>query len=259
MCNPRRVIIRLAQAIREEWSDTIEAHITEQAEISAQASLETRVDLAADLGDIVLYELRALLAEGYGGWQPAGDDYTLTLDSGITLRYAPDSGHLRVLARLSETVQATASARGTAGGIVAGQVEAEGEGRYYDDGWGGYTAETAQVAAERDAQRKLADAQARMREVQQRAARDEARHQAEAQAHVEAQARLREEQERRQAVLEERLAALLHESEEQVQAAIGALLGQTYRRAIVRLVTEGGGQIIQDTEQGAIIDMVARI
>jgi hypothetical protein len=259
MCNPRRILIRLAQAIREEWSNTIEEFVTEQTEISAQAALETQIDLADELGEVALIELRALLAEGYGGWQPDGAAYTLALDSGITLRYTPDTGRLQVLARLSETIRAAASASGTVSGTVEGQVEVEGVGRYYDDGWGGYTEESARAAAERDAQQKLAEAQAQLRAEQQRGALDEARRQASAEARAEVQARLREEEERRRAVLEEQLEALLRESEEQVQAAIGALLGQTYRRAIIRLVNEGGGQIIQDSEQGAIIDLVARI
>jgi bacterioferritin (cytochrome b1) len=252
MCNPRRVIIRLAETVREEWQRTIAASVIEQTEVHAEAVLETQVDLAAELGEVALQELRGLLAEGYGGWQADGAIYTLALENGIGLRYTPETGHLEVRARLSETVQAAAEAGGTFSGTLDAQVEVEGVGRYYDDEWGGHTEARAREAAERDAQAQLAAA----REQLVSAA---ARLQAEEQARAEAQTRLREEAERRQAVLEERLDALLRESEEHVQAAIGALLGQTYRRAILRIVNEGGGQIIQDTEQGAIVDLVARI
>ena len=252
MCNPRRVLVRLAQQVREEWSRSVEARVAERTEISAQATLETQVDLAAELGEVALQELRGLLAEGYGGWQADGSAFTLALENGIGLRYHPDDGRLEVQARLSETVEAAAEARGTFSGSVDAQVEVEGVGRYYDDAWGGHTEARAREAAERDAQAQMAQARAQLLDAAARA-------QAEAQARVEAQARLREEAERRQAILDERLDALLRESEEHVQAAIGALLGQTYRRAIIRLVTEGGGQIIQDQEQGAIIDLVARI
>jgi hypothetical protein len=252
-------MVRLAQEVREEWSRTVEAQITEQTEVTAQATLETRIDLADELGDIALQELRALLAEGYGGWQADGAAFTLALDSGITLRYTPDSGHLQVVARLSETLEAAASATGAAGGTVAGNVAVEGVGRYYDDGWGGRTEATARRDAERDAQQRLAQEQARLRAEQQRDALDAAHRQAETEARAAAQARLQEAAERRRAVLQDQLDALLRESEEQVQAAIGVLLGQTYRRALVRMVEENGGQILQDTEQGAIIDIVARI
>ena len=252
MCNPRRVLVRLAQLVREEWSRTVEARVAEQTEISAQATLETQIDLATELGDVALQELRGLLSEGYGGWQPDGSAYTLALENGISLRYQPESGRLEVQARLSETVEAAGEASGTFSGSVDTQVEVEGKGIWYDDEWGGHTEERARAQAERDAQDQLTRARDQL-------IGDAARVQAEAQARAAAQARLREEAERRQAILDERLDALLRESEEHVQAAIGSLLGQTYRRAIIRLVTDGGGQIIQDQEQGAIIDLVARI
>lgn len=252
MCNPRRVVIRLAENVREAWQRTIEAHVTEQTEISAQATLATQVDLAAELGDIALQELRGLLAEGFGGWQADGPAYTLALEHGISLRYQPEQGRLEVQARLRETVEAAARSSGTFSGTVEAQIEVEGVGRYYDDAWSGQTEARARAAAEREAQARLAAAREQL-------VSNAARQQAEAQARVAAQAHLREEAERRQAALEERLDALLRASEEHVQATIGALLGQTYRRAIIRLVSEGGGQVIQDTEEGAIIDLVARI
>jgi hypothetical protein len=259
MCNPRRVVIKLDQAIREEWSHTVEAQVAEQTEIAAEATLETQVDLAAELGDIALEELQTLLAEGFGAWQPAGDAFTLDMGNGIVLRYTPTSGHLQVLARLSETVEAAASASGVASGVVEGMVEAEGHGRYYEDGWGGHTEAVARSAAEQEARERLSEAQEHLREQQQQAALDAAYQQAQAQARAEAQTRLQEETERRRAILQEQLEALLHESEEQVQAAIGALLAQTYRRSLIRLVEEGGGQVVQDEEHGAVIELIARI
>lgn len=261
MCNPRRVMVRLAQDIREEWSRTVDAQVVEQTEVAAQATLETQIDLAAELGDIALHELRALLADGYGGWQEAEDGYTLELEHGITLLYTPDTGRLEILARLSETVEAAASASGSASGLVEGNVEVEGVGRYYDDGYGGYTPETARRMAEQDAQRRIAQAQRQLTEEQQRDALEAARQQAEDEARAEAQARLREEAERRQAVLQDQLETLLHESEEQVQAAIGALLGQTYRRAIIRMAREGGGEVVRDdhNQESGTIDLEVRI
>jgi hypothetical protein len=259
MCNPRRVLVRLAQEVREEWSRTVDAHVTEQTEIAAQATLETQIDLAAELGDIALHELRALLQEGYGGWQAAADAFTLDLENGITLRYTPETGRLEVLARLNETVEAAASASGSASGLAEGNVEVEGVGRYYDDGYGGATEETARRMADLDAQRRMAAAQRQFVEEQQRDALEAVHQQAEADARAVAQARLAEEAERRQAMLQDQLETLLHESEEQVQAAIGTLLGQTYRRAIVRMAQEGGGEVVRDEEQGAVIELEVRI
>lgn len=252
MCNPRRVLIRLAELVREEWQRTIEAHVTAQTEISAQATLATQIDLAVELGDIALQELRRLLTEGFGGWQADGTAYTLALEHGIRLRYQPERGQLAVHAHLSETVQSAASTSGTFSGTIEAEIEVEGVGRYYDDGWGGHNEAWAREEAARNAQHQLAATREQL-------VRDAARQQAEAQAREEAQARLREQVEQRQAALEEQLNTLLRDSEEHVQAAIGNLLGQTYRRAIIRIVTEGGGHVIQDSEQGAIIDLVARI
>lgn len=263
MCNPRRVVVRLAQDVREEWSRTVEERVVEQTDITAEEVLETRIDLGAELGMIALEELHTLLAEGYGGWLPdeAGDStsYLLHLDNGVLLRYRPADSVLQVVARLSETVEAAASGSSAASGLVEGAVEVEGQGRYYDDGWGGTNETSARRAAEHDAQRRLSQAQERLRAEQQQAALDAAREQAQAHARAEAQALLEEEAERRQAVLQARMEALLHESEEAVQAAIGPLLGQTYRRALLRLAYENQGQVMQDTEQDGMIDLVVRI
>lgn len=260
MCNPRRVQVRVAQEVREEWSRTVEERVTEQTDIAAEEVLETRIDLSADLGDIVLDELHMLLQEGYGEWQAAADDaYTLSLENGIVLRYQPASGVLQVVARLSDTVQAAASATSTASGIVEGSVEVEGHGHYYDDGWGGRTEESARRDAERDAQRRIAQAQEQVRTEQQRESLDAARAEAQEQARVAAQALLAEEAERRQAVLHEQVETLLRESEEDVQAAIGSVLGQAYRRALLRLARDNGGTVVQDSEENGTIDLVLRI
>src|SRR5215471_10335030 len=47
-------------------------------------------------------------------------------------------------------VSVTGEASTTVGAQVSETVEAEGEGVYYDDGWGGRTAETAQRDAEQN-------------------------------------------------------------------------------------------------------------
>jgi hypothetical protein len=259
MCNPRRVVIKLAQAVREQWQRKVSALVEERTEIEAQATIETQVDLAAELGAVALDELRALLAEGYAGWRADGPAFTLALDHGIVLRYSPGDGRLQIQARLHETIAAAASASQEASGTVEGVVEVEGVGRYYDDGWGGRTAEHARRDAERNAQDQMAAAQARLRAQQQRDALAAAHQQASEQARAAAQARLHDEAERRRAVLEEQLERRLRDSEDQVQAALGALLGQTYRRALIRLVQESNGQIIQDQQHGAVIELVARI
>jgi hypothetical protein len=252
-------VVRLAQEVREEWSRTVEEHVTEQTEIAAQETLETYIDLTAELGDIALEEMRALLQDGYDEWQPDGNTYTRALENGISLRYTPDSGHLQVVARLSETVEAAASGSSAASGLVEGQVAVEGQGRYYDDEWGGYTEQRARRAAEQDAQRQISRAREQLLAEQQQDSLDTARQQARARAQAEARARLEEETERRQAMLQEHLETLLRESEEMVQAAIGPLLGQTYRRALLRLAHENGGQVVQDSESEGSIDLVLRI
>lgn len=259
MCNPRRVLVRLAQLVREEWSRTVDARITEQTELSAEATLETRIDLAAELGDVALQELHRLLGEGYGGWHIDGDTYRLALAHGIALRYHPDSGRLQVQAHLSETIAVAANASAAATGVAEGAVEVEGVGVWYDNDHDGSNEAYAREQAEHHAQAQLAVAHATFVAEQQQAALATAQRTAEAQARHLAQARLREERERRQAMLDEQLETILRDSEIHVQSAIGALLGQTYRRAIIRLVTEGGGAVVQDLEHGEVIDLVARI
>jgi hypothetical protein len=249
----------VAQMVREQWQRTVNAVAEEQTDVEASAMLETQVSLQAELGDIALQEMRALLSEGYGGWQPDGDAFTLTLSNGVLLRYYPATGQLQVIARLHETVAAAANASIEASGVARGEVEAEGRGTYYEDAPDAGDEKEARSRARKEAERNLDAAKQQFIESQQRAALKNAQRQAEKQAQTEAQQALQLEAERRKAMLEEQLTALLHDSEEQVQASIGSLLGQTYRRALVRMVNENGGHIVQNEQQGAVIELVARI
>lgn len=258
MCNPRRVRVRVAQMVREQWQQTVNALAEEQTDIEATAQLETQVNLAAELGDIALQELRTLLNEGYGGWQPDNDAFVLRLENGVLLRYDTASGQLQVVAKLHETVSAAANAAAEARGVISGKIEAEGIGSY-DSDFGDEGEERARRRAQQDAQFHLEVARRKLEETQQQAALHNAQRQAAAKARQEAQHLLQLEAERRKALLEEQLTALLRDSEEQVQMTVGALLGQTYRRALVRLVQDGGGQIVQNEERGAVIELVARI
>ncbi len=164
MCNPRRVRAKASRRLAEAWEHEIRRIST----LSDTAVGETRVRERLDdsIGGMALTALETALA-GRDDWDLVDGAYRHQLDGGY-VAYHLDSQELELVARLEAEIEATAETTQTLSGEVDETIEAEGEGMYYDDEWGGRTkakaekeaARKAEAEAERQAAERVAELQA---------------------------------------------------------------------------------------------------
>jgi hypothetical protein len=154
MCNPRRIRVRATRQLDQAWQDEVRRQVTRAAEVSGEARV--REPLGTMLGAPTLTALGAALDRA-PGWEWDGQRFSHALDGG-RITFDPVSHDLEIVAELSDRVEVTGESSAVVGGTLTTSVEAEGEGTYYDDGWGGYTADTARADAERSAEAALDDA-----------------------------------------------------------------------------------------------------
>jgi hypothetical protein len=252
MCNPRRVHVRATRELAEAWAQ----EVRRQATRTGRAVGESRVreSLAGVVGGPTLAALADVLAR-IGGWTEFPDGiFTHQLDGGV-ISFDLNTRELELAATLSAEVSVIEEASATVDAHLSGTVEAEGEGVYYDDGWGGLNAQTAQ----RDAARKAA------------AAIDEAVRQRRVQASREADAAASDAVEREAASrAEETLAAITAVREDELRraaaerlTAIGvqgralfnAALAEAYRDAIIAYARSRRASNLHQSEQNGLLDI----
>ena len=123
MCNPRRVMIHLAQCIEEAWRQTIEQAATASGEVAELARINAEVQLDEEMGDMALGMLERVLAGDFEGFEPWERDslghYHRELD-GVMLIYNPEDYELTIEAQLTELVTAEARATAEASGFTVG-------------------------------------------------------------------------------------------------------------------------------------------
>jgi len=180
MCNPRRVRVQATRHLAEAWDHEVRRQVTLSGRAVGRAAVSEQV--GDRLGRPVLVCLDRVL-EDTAGWRATEDGYQTDLDGGYA-RYHPGTGVLEIVAELAEDIQAQGEAATTVRAEVEALLEAQGTGRWYDDGWGGLTEQTARRDAEENAERALRRAAAaRMAEARALAesgADDEVRARAEA-------------------------------------------------------------------------------
>lgn len=155
MCNPRRVRVRATRQLAESWEQEVRRQVVLRGRAVGQARV--REPLGASVGGPTLATLTGVLARA-DGWDRDGDTFRYTLDGGYVV-YHPATRELEIVAEAGAEVEASADASTVVRGQVTDTVETEGEGRYYDDNFGGVTETDARRAAERAAAR-AADARA---------------------------------------------------------------------------------------------------
>ncbi|HUC23602.1 MAG TPA: hypothetical protein VMA73_12915 [Streptosporangiaceae bacterium] len=171
MCNPRRVRVRATRQLAEAWEQEIRRQVTRSGDAVAEARV--REPLESSVGGPTLAALASVLDRTAGWEQDANGVYRHALDGGY-IAFDPDSRELEIVARQSGQVSAVGEAVTVVHAEITDVVEGEGVGTYYDDGWGGITAEDAQRAAEEDLRQSLS-AQVEARRAEARRATDESR------------------------------------------------------------------------------------
>ncbi|MCP4663352.1 MAG: hypothetical protein GY856_48790 [bacterium] len=257
MCNPRRIEITLCEDINETWRDEIEDQVTVHRQV--EAAIERTIPLRDRLGQAARAELEDIFRQGFRGWMLA-DNGQFTLPLGmITLGWDPESGELAVRAEMAEVVEATARGTAVAEAQVRAAVTAAGEGKYYDDGWGGHTQEKAEGEAQENAEEGLRDAKAEAIEEQTREAREAAQAEAADAASRQASAEAASKAAEREAQLRRELMNVLDQAGDLVRAEVAALVGEVMRRGVLRVVRVNGGRLLAQHEDETSIMIEAEI
>lgn len=213
-----------------------------------------RQPLDSSIGRPAIVALERLLEGGVDGWSREADCWVHRFDGG-EVRYHLDSRELEIVARQEEVIQVRGEAQTRLSGVAEGEVESSGEGRYYDDEWGGHTRARAEEAARAAAEAGLDAAARRRTEASAEAA--EAEHAAE----LERRART-EAVERLAAAAAERELALRAQAETRLEA-VGArgrllfhrLLAGAYRDALLALARARGATDVRVTETDGVLEV----
>jgi hypothetical protein len=252
MCNPRRIVVSASRDIAEAWSRQVTRSVALSSQVTGEARLRQPLD--DSLGAPVLAALEALLDGGVDGWEETDQGYRHTVEGGYVL-YDLEHGALEIVATLDDTVSGEASAAADLSGVLDEQLQTEQEGRYYDDGWGGRTEETARKEAEQAAQQALDEA---TRERLQ-AAGDQAEeaHAAELQAQAEAEARqhLQQAADERRAALAAQASRHLDTVGLRCRQAFNGLLAGAYRDAILAYARAHGADGLSCHEDDGVVDI----
>lgn len=258
MCNPRKVMIQLTQAIEQAWRATVAQAATRSGVVDELARIRADIPLDAEMGDLALQMLERLMQgefPDYAAWE-RDDAGNYRRDLGdVTLVYEPGSRQLLVEARLTELISAEAEASAEAAGFTVGEVAVEAVGRYYSDGWGGRTEERARGEAQAEAEQKLTQAIEALHHQQHAAELEAAAGEARARAEAAAAAQLAEREAEVRAALRQRLQSIVAGAEDRVYHSMNRLVGEAYRHALIHLVQENGGRVLADDHNGSVINL----
>jgi hypothetical protein len=252
MCNPRRIEVTATRQVAEAWEREVQRAASRSGTVTGEARI--RMPLDASIGAAALVALERALDGGLAGWTRAGDGYRHDVDGGYVV-YSLADRSLEIIATASDVVHGQGEVRARLSGRVEGEIVARGQGRYYDDGYGGRTEATAREEARRAAEAGV-EAQLRARldgetQAAERAAVGALQADAEraALADWEAHAAERREALSRQAA--ERLSVV----GVQARRAFHGLLALAYRDALLALARRRGGQSIECTESGDTLEI----
>ena len=151
MCNPRRIRVEATRRLSEAWTQEVRRQVRLNAEAVGRARV--RQPLGTVLGGPVLLALERAL-EQRDGWHEVPEGFRHDLDGGYVV-YHVDTRELETVAELRTQVSAEQEASTQVSGVVEDTLRVEGEGRYYDDGWGGLTERSARRDADSDARARL--------------------------------------------------------------------------------------------------------
>lgn len=252
MCNPRRIQITATRQLNEAW----QREVTRAVSLSESVRGEARVrqPLGATLSRPALRALESALAGNDSGWAETGEGYRYEVEGGYAVYHTGEQA-LEIVAYLEDEVEARAEQTTRLEGRVTEEIVAEGEGQYYDDGWGGRNEERGRHDAHTQAERKLdAAARARLERAGQEA---EAQMVSgfEAAVRTQAEGELRRRAAERQAALAEQARRHLESVGLRARQAFHQLLAHAYRDAILAYARQHRAEGIQCHEDGEVVEI----
>jgi len=252
MCNPRRIRVRATRELAEAWAQEVRRQATRTGRTAGQARV--RESLADTVGGPTLAALTDVLTRRDGWTELPDGTFTHELDGGV-LTFDPATRELEIIATVTAEVSVTAEAATAVEAQVSGTVEAEGEGVYYDDGWGGFTEETAQRDADRNVSQAMEEALRQRREQATRDADAAAGDAVEREAAARADAAFAAAAAAREAELRRAAADRLLAVGAAGRALFNAALAEAYRDAILAYARSRRAGNLYHSEQDGVLDI----
>ncbi len=262
MCNPRKVMIHVAQSIEEAWKKTIRESAAASEEVNQLASITAAVELDHEMGEAALEMLERVMTGDFPdheAWSRNTDgDFVKELED-ITLCYQPRSRQLTMTAQLSRMASAQAEAATEVCGVTVGEIAFDAIGHYYEDGWKDRTEEKALDEARLQADIRLAQALHKLHEEQQSEKISIKREELQQKAQDQALDDLEESKQKVRTALRQQLQSQLASRRQEAFYTINRAVGEAYRQTLCKLVLDNGGRIISDRQSGSVIDLELEI
>lgn len=251
MCNPRRVTIRATRRLAEAWDQEVRRQVTLHGEAVGRCAVRHALD--ASLGRPVLAHLERFL-ERSPEWTPMADGYRNDVDGGYV--YFDIVRHeLEIVAEVREAIQASGEGTVTVSNTLDESAEAEGTGRYYDDGYRGLTEAVGREEAQRAAESALDAARALRRRQVEQAAEAVAEARVLEQATAAAQDSLSAAAARRRTELNQAASGEMSTVGIQARAAFHQALAHAYRDAVLTYARRRGAEGMRVSENDGLIDI----
>ena len=262
MCNPRKVMIHVAQSIEEAWKKTIRESAVVSAEIDQLASITANIELDQEMGVAALEMLEKVLAgefPDHTAWSRNREgDFIKELED-ITLRYQPRKRQLTMTAHLSAMASAEASAASEICGTTIGEIAFDAVGHYYEDGWKERTEEKALEEVQQQIEVRLAQALYKLNQEQQQQTVTLKCDELQQEAQEKALLKLETSKLEVRVALRQQLQSQLANRRQEAFYIINQAVGEAYRQTLCKLVIDNGGRIISDRQSGSIIDLELEI
>ena len=262
MCNPRKVMIHVAQSIEEAWRKTISESAAAGEEVNQLASITANIELDREMGEAALAMLERVLAgefPDHEAWSHnEKGNFIKELDE-ITLCYQPHSRQLTMTAQLSRMASAEAETATKICGVTVGEIAFDAIGHYYEDGWKDRTKEKALNEARLQADIRLARALHELHEEQQQKKITIKREVLQQKAQAQVLLKLEESKQEVRTALRQQLQTQLASRRQEAFYTINRAVGEAYRQTLCKLVLDNGGRIINDRQSGSVIDLELEI
>jgi hypothetical protein len=251
MCNPRRITVTATRQLQEAWQTEVSRTVQLQTQVTGEARIRQPLDTS--LGSTALRALETILAND-GAWQEVEEGYRHNVSGGYII-YLVNEQALEIVASLSEEIQASAQETIRLEGVINQAIATEGQGMYYDDGWGGRTEAVGQKEAQTNAQRQLDQLSQEQLRQAQREAEAAIAASLETAAHNQAQSQLQAQAEQRRAILAAQARQHLDTVGLRCRQVFNAVLAQAYREAILAYARRQGAMNILCNEGDNIIEI----
>ncbi len=262
MCNPRKVMIHVAQSIEKAWRKTISESAVASEKVGQLASISAAIELDQEMGDAAIEMLERVLAgdfPSHKAWsRNENGDFVKELE-GITLCYQTRSRQLTMTAHLSSMAKAEAETHAEICGVTTGEIAFDAIGHYYEDGWKNRTEEKALKEAQQQIEIRLARALHELHEEQQQEKIVLNKEALQQKAQQQALKRLEDSKLEVRTALRQQLQAELAKRRQEAFYTINQAVGEAYRQTLCKLVLDNGGRIISNRQSGSVIDLELEI